>query len=213
MAHKVIAISQTLGSGGEAIGALVAEKLGIGYVDREILERAANAAGVSIETIEEADRVPSFLSRMIELLGRYPVAAELIGPTGDVPPMPSLSTESYRGLIEDVIRGIADTTDAVILGHGSQFVLKDYRNVIRVFCTSPIEARVARIMAAEDCDRLTAERMANENVASRRSYFQEYYKANWNEAQHYDICIRTDKITVETAADMIILAAHRLYGS
>lgn len=211
MAHTVVTISQTLGSGGDQIGQMLAERLGLQYVDREVFERAANAAGVSVDNIVESDRVPSFLTRMIELLGRYPVAAELVGPTGDLPPMPTLSSDNYRGLIEDVIRGIADSDDAVIIGHGAQFVLKDYRSVLRVFVTAPIEARVARIMTLEDVDRVTAEKMAADNVNQRRTFYQEFYKANWNEAQHYDLCIRTDKLTFESAMEMIVAGVRQLH--
>lgn len=210
MAHRTIAIIQTLGSGGDLIGQIVAERLGIGYVDREVFERAASAAGVSVETIQEADKVPSFLSRMIELLGRYPVTAELLGPSGDLPQVPTMSSDSYRTLIEDVIRGIADSGDNVIIGHGSQFVLSGRRNALRVFVTAPIEARLARIMAMENCTEEEANRLAQENIAMRRDFYQQYYKANWNEAQHYDLCVRTDKLTLEDCADLLIKAADAI---
>ncbi len=213
MGHRTIAIIQTLGSGGDLIGQMVAEQLGIGYVDREVFERAAAAAGVSVETIQEADKVPSFLSRMIELLGRYPVTAELLGPSGDLPQVPNMTSDNYRTLIEDVIRGIADSGDNVIIGHGAQFVLAGRRNVLRVFVTAPLEARIARIMATEGCSAEDATRLAQENIAMRRDFYQQYYKANWNEAQYYDICLRTDKLTLEDCAGLLIQAVGRITTS
>ena len=42
----VLAISRQLGSGGSLIGQEVAKRLGFGYFDRDILQRAAESLGV-----------------------------------------------------------------------------------------------------------------------------------------------------------------------
>src|SRR5207249_12055104 len=50
---SVIAISRTLGAGGEDLGHLMASELGFRYVDAEIITNAAQQAGVSRETLED----------------------------------------------------------------------------------------------------------------------------------------------------------------
>ena len=52
---KVITISREFGSGGRLIGRRLAEKLGVPYYDKELLDRIAEESGFSREMIEGAD--------------------------------------------------------------------------------------------------------------------------------------------------------------
>jgi len=70
----VITFSGTLGSGAREIAQLVAQRLGLDYVDREILARTAQSLGVSVAAVEQRDerpvtlgeRVASMLSNFLE---------------------------------------------------------------------------------------------------------------------------------------------------
>lgn len=210
MAQKLITFARELGSGGEEVARRVAERLGIPLLDREIISRAASLAGVSEETILEAEKVPSFLNRMIELLGRYPVAAELVGPTTDLPPVPPLSTEQYRSLIEDVIRGIAARGDALILGHAGQMALKDVRGILRVYVCAPWHLRLARIMGAENLDRQAAEKRLKSNDKQLAEFYQAHYRVNWQAPHLYDLILNTERFTPEEAAEVVLRAAAAL---
>lgn len=53
---RVISIWRTVGAGAEEIGRKVARDLGFRYVDNEIIDWAADKAGVSREAIERAER-------------------------------------------------------------------------------------------------------------------------------------------------------------
>ena len=53
MTNKVITISRQFGSGGRTIGKAVAERLGIPYYDKELVDAVAKESGFSHEFIEE----------------------------------------------------------------------------------------------------------------------------------------------------------------
>ena len=53
MTNKVITISRQFGSGGRSIGKAVAERLGIPYYDKELVDKVAKESGFSHEFIEE----------------------------------------------------------------------------------------------------------------------------------------------------------------
>ena len=58
----VITISRQLGSGGAYVGRKIATELGISYVDRDILERAAESLQVRAEEVEARDEcAPTFM--------------------------------------------------------------------------------------------------------------------------------------------------------
>ena len=53
MTHKTITISREFGSGGRTIGHLVAEKLGIPFYDKELVDHIALESGFAPKYIEE----------------------------------------------------------------------------------------------------------------------------------------------------------------
>ena len=67
MKSRIITIERQYGSGGSVIGKLAAEKLGINYYNRQILEMTADRCGVSPEYLENAEEnVPtSFLYSLL----------------------------------------------------------------------------------------------------------------------------------------------------
>ena len=54
---KLVTISREYGSGGRIIGRLVAEKLGIPFYDKEILDMAAEQSGLSREIVDRQKNV------------------------------------------------------------------------------------------------------------------------------------------------------------
>ena len=99
----LVTVARQHGAQGEAVGRAVADALGWAYLDREIISQAAARAKVSEATIEQAERVPSLLTRMMEALGRYPSGFELAEAIPGVPHVLPLSSEAYRTFIEQVI--------------------------------------------------------------------------------------------------------------
>ncbi|MDO8688469.1 MAG: cytidylate kinase-like family protein [Dehalococcoidia bacterium] len=207
MTVKVITVSRQLGSGGEEVARLIAEKIGAPYLDREIISRAAALAGVSEETVQEAERAQSFLDRMVELLGKYPVAAELGAPIPDLPAAPALTVDIYRKLIEDVIRSVAEKGPAVILGHGGQMVLRGDPSVLRISICAAFEGRVAHIMAAEGLAAPGARKRIQEDDSRIADFFRTYYRVAYSDPLIYDLTINLDRIAVPAAVDLVLRAA------
>ncbi len=205
----VVTVSRQLGSGGRVVGRLVADKLGIAYVDHEIVSRAALLAGVSEEALGEADeRRPSLLTYIADLLARYPTAAELGIPTVDVEP--PLSQDTYRKLIEDVIRDVASKGSAVIVGRAGQVILKDHKWALHVHVVAPFERRVQQTMNREGLTRVEAEKRVRESDRDRGGYTRTYYKADWDDPLLYHLVVNTGRLDVETAANIIVDASRSL---
>lgn len=206
----VVTIARRLGSGGEEIAYIVAERLGISCLDREIVTKAAAQAGVSEETISSAERVPSFLERMAEVLGRYPTVVEPDVPVAvDLLAVPTFSTEAYRHLIEDVIRSIARTNSAVIIGHAAQIALRDMPSAFRVFVYAPFSVRVARVAEQRGLALAEAQKAVQKDDQQRDSFFRTYYRASWQDPELYDLIINTSRISFLGAAELILAAIEQ----
>lgn len=207
----VITISRQLGSGGREIGRRVADRLGIPYVDQEIVSRAAAMAGVSEDALSDADeRRPTLLTFIADLLARYPTAVELGIPTVEIEP--ALGQDTFRRLIEDVIRDVASKGSAVIVGRGGQMILKGHPRAFHVHIHAPFDVRVKRVMERDALSRSEAERRVRESDRDRSGYIRTYYKADWQNPDLYALMINTAKLSTDTVVDLIVNAATSTIG-
>jgi cytidylate kinase len=214
--HKVTIRGQ-LGSGAPEIGKHVANKLGIDYIDREIIAKVAELLNErKRDVIAKEMPVGSLWSRIAEALGfdyaamggfaldgsficPYPGAYL---PTWQIP----LEDTRYLAGLESVIKELARNQPAVIRGRGSQFILKDHPGAFHVLVVAPLETRVKRVMQNSGMDKESAEREIARSDGSRRDFIKRYFRAEMEDSVHYDIVINTEHLAFEHAASIIVNA-------
>ena len=200
----LVTVARQHGAQGEAVGRAVADALGWAYLDREIISQAAARAKVSEATIEQAERVPSLLTRMMEALGRYPSGFELAEAIPGVPHVPPLSSEAYRTFIEQVIHQLEETADAVLIGHASQAVLRNSGNAVHVFIAAPLAQRARLLAAEEGVSQEEAAKLVKMTDAERADFLQRYYGMRWDNSANYDLVLNTGRLPVSAAAGLIV---------
>ncbi|HWO73783.1 MAG TPA: cytidylate kinase-like family protein [Dehalococcoidia bacterium] len=217
MAAGVIAFSVQNGSGGYSIARRVAERLGFRYYDWEITSEAARRAGVSPNDVIAAERVPSFLERMMQRLSAIStLSAE--GATAFPDPSPavwntaiqSLTSEDYRQLIERVVVELADQGQAVIVGHASQFTLRERADVLKVLIHGSLCRRAQRFAMEQGIELAKAEAIVKQSDKDRRDLLKTVYHFDWQDAGVYDLSINTDRLTDEFAIETVVSAARQL---
>ena len=204
MSRTVVCISRAIGAGGEEIGRIVASELGFHYADEEIIVGAALVAGVSPETVAQAEHTPRLLARILESMARTPPATE--GLSG-VTPSQSRVTPKYEGIIESVIRTLARSGNVVIVGHGASLPLADMGGVLRVLITASPEVRAERLAQETDLDGSRAKKAIRESDRQRQQYLRRFYDVERELPAHYDLVVNTDVLTVSLAARLVVSAA------
>jgi cytidylate kinase len=197
---KVISISRTIGAGAEEIGRLVATDLKFRYVDNEIIDWAAQKAGVSREVIERVERTPPLIDRILQHLGNAPVEAGSYMPA-------FTASETYEGLIERVIRETATAGDVVIVAHGASIPLAGMPRALRVLVSASPEVRAKRIADGADIGIRRAEKAVRDSDRERASFLLRLYNVRHELPIHYDLVINTDHFTGSAAAALILKAA------
>jgi cytidylate kinase len=214
MVATVVTFTFQLGSGGFAISRQVAEHLGYHYFDWDVTSEAARLAGVTPEAMAASERVPGFFERMVSRL--FP--ASLLTPEEGAVVMQAeaevmdaavqgLSSENYRGVIEQVVKEIASRGDAVIVGHGAAAILRGQGNVLRVLIHGSQEKRVARLVQEQNLSRDAAERTIRQSDKDRHELFSVAYKLSWLDATNYDFAFNSDQMPEESAIAAIVAAA------
>ncbi len=207
MPISVVTIARQVGSGGEDVARIVAERLGYRLLDYRIVQEAAIEAGVSPETIAEAERRPSFFARIIEALARTPAAgAAQWGEPVNIGATPILTSADYRQLVQQVVENFAAEGRVVFLGHGAQFMLRDRPGVFRVLIAGSEEPRVRRLMRLATCSEAEARDIVTRSDRERIAYFREYFGASWLDPASYDLTVNTDRLEPAEAARLVLAA-------
>lgn len=209
MGVRVIALSRQVGTAGEEVASLVADKLKLRVIDYQVIQEAAREAGVSAEAVSEAERAPSLLTRFLEALARNPGVP--VAAWADPIPLtttPLFTSDDYRGLIENVIRDLGTQGNCLIIGHAAQVILKDRADVLRVLITGSAQPRVRRVMRGMGVDEKAARKTVEKTDAERNEFFRRFYDIRWTDASNYDICVSTDDLSPAEAASIIVAAAR-----
>lgn len=182
LCKNVIVIGRQYGSGGHDIGKALAEKLGYKFYDQEIIEMIAGTTGMS----------PDFISHQEEtmknhLLYDFVNQMYLYGDKEEESPKDRI----YEAESE-VIRNLAKKGNCIIIGRCSDYVLRNEKNVLRIFLSAPIEARIRRTKEKLNIsDKEVKQKVQKED--KRRSDNYHYYTGYvWGMASNYDLALNTE---------------------
>ena len=198
MEKKIITISREFGSGGRTIGRMIAEKLGIPFYDKELVEQIALESGFAPKYVEEhGEHSPS------GSLFSYAFA-----PQGVPGVMNGLSTADFLWNAQcSVILQLADKGPCVIVGRNADYILKDRKDVLNVFLHADIPHRVARVLEANPDEKNPEGRIAARDKRRRLNY-QHYTGRTWGMAQNYHLCLDTSELGYEQCAQIILNAVE-----
>jgi cytidylate kinase len=183
----VITLSRELGSHGDDVAMAAAERLGLRLVGRGLINRAARAAGAPEVALAEIDE--------LGLLG--------------VKPNPA-AVRLYAQKVAEVIRELAARGDLLVVGRGGQAVLAGEPGVLHVRVTAP---RPMRLQLVQERCRVTPEAAAARIDASdkaRGAYLRRAHGVRWDAPGLYDLVLNMAQLSVDTAAEVICLAATRV---
>ena len=210
---RVVTISAQYGAGGSGIAPAVAEALGVPFVDPAIPVQVARELGVSTEeSLARHDRADTrWMSRW--LAGAARVAAV----TSSGPATPSggavaslLSDQAFVAHTEKVIRGLAESSGAVILGRGAAVVLGERPGTLHVRLRGPRERRLRHAMASRGIDAATAQREMADADRARAAYVRRFYRCDPDDAGLYHLVCDATALSGTAVAELITAAARAL---
>jgi len=196
----IIAISHQIGSGGREIGKLVADKLGVSYIDREIVEGVAQRLGISEADATQMDEKAEHLADQIFAGFRLQVA----GYAAQINPGDMVDIPTYQEATQGVLATVASYPSVVIAGHGANFFLAKRTALFSVFIYAAAANRIERLKKRAIISQEEAAKELHVSDGERAHYIKTLYHANWRDPDHYHLLINTDKISLETAANLII---------
>ncbi len=204
MSRSVVCISRAWGADGEEVGRLVAERLGLLFVDEEIITLAAARGGIDPERVVDQERRKSLVTRWLEYLGEAgaPLDGMPVRPDWNEPP-----SEAVREFIREAIHEVAERGDVVIVAHAAAHTVGAGTDVLRVWITASPETRSQRLAAADGLSAEEAAKTIKSSDAARADYLKRFHGVAQELPTQYDLVINTDALSTDRAAALIVQAA------
>ncbi len=227
----VFTVARQLGSGGEVIAARAAQELGCRVLDGELLVLASARSGIPAGTLAALDergrsmlRRPLDLVRLVPLPPIDPDAPDVLGdsypPTGPVRARGSgliapayWALEAYAALFARTMRAEAAAGNVVFVGRSGNEALRGVPGVLHVLVVGSLQRRVERIAVAEGLTGYHALDRVRESDGNRRGAVKQLWRSDWLDPRRYDLCLDTDDLSVEAAADLVVQAARAREGA
>ena len=186
MDKYVITVSREYGSGGRLIGKKLADELGIGFYDGELLSLVAKESGYTEDFVRRNDQ-----KKTQSLLYHLYIGSQIL-PASDM-----IFIAQSR-----VIKDLYNKGSCVIVGRCADYVLRGYANVSNVFITAPLESRIARVRDeyGEQSENYRAYLLKKDK--NRIAYYNYFADDAWGKVQTYDISVNSD-IGIDRSADLI----------
>lgn len=185
----IITIGREHGSSGKQIGKIVAEKLKVPFYYKEVAALAAQESGLHKSFISDINtNSPKVLHDLY------------------------LSTTVVQQAItaqEEIIRKIADQGACVIIGRAADYVLREYKNIVRIFIYAPEEYRVQRVMEIYGDTHSDAVKYIHRSDEARAAYYYNISNTQWGNIHNYDLLIDSS-IGIELCSEIIYNFIHKL---
>jgi cytidylate kinase len=197
---SVITISRQFGAGGRTLGEMIAKRLGYIFADSMIIEMVAKEANVAPQWVEAVDKEAGnlklkFISKMISQRWVDRVTAKGHGYIDD---------KIFLDYLVLIIAQLADEGDVVILGRGSQYILRGLPDAYHILLIDEFDNRVKFMMKHYDLTEDRAREMVRHEDKRRRNFFKNVGKTDYNDAPLYNLVLNMDQIDLDHALDIVL---------
>ena len=205
MNNLVITIGRQYGSGGREIAQRVAEILGIKSYGKELITMAAERSGLHADTLHSVDERATS-----SLLYTLAMGSNVLGGAMHFGYKMPLNDKLFI-LQSEVIKEYAKEGSCVIIGRCADYVLRDEKNVFRLFVYGDLDHRQARILERHPEIKSTQVVDIINKTDKRRSSYYNFYTGNkWGKFDNYDMLINSSTLGIEGSVQLICASIRKL---
>ena len=205
MGNEIYTIGREFGSYGKQVGEKLAERLGIKFYDKELLQKAAKDSGFCEEIFENHDEKPtnSFLYSLV--MDTYSAGNYSATPFLDMP----LNHKVFLAQF-DSIKKIAEQDSCVIVGRCADYALESNPDCLNIFIHADMDDRIKRISKRENVTESKAKDMIQKKDKRRSSYYNYFTSKKWGDSRSYDLTINTSLVPPEECVDLILAFREKM---
>ncbi len=197
----VITISRQYGAGAMALGHRLADKYGYTLASREIVQSIADKAKVSTDFVlsvekEAGTRLSRFMTRIISSRG---MASKILRDDSGY-----IDEKLYLDYLVLTVVQIADEGNAVIMGRGSQYILKTHPDAYHILLVDDLENRIRRVEKREKISFEQAARIVNHEDKRRLSLYHRLGKQDYDRPGLYHLVLNMSRLSLDKAFNLVV---------
>jgi len=197
----VITISRQFGAGGRTLGKMLAEELGYTFADQELIQMIAEKANVTPAWVESVEKeAGKTISRVISHLFSEMVMDRVLKNEYGY-----IDEKIYLDYLVVLISQMAEDGNVVILGRGSQYILRDHPDAYHVLLIDEFENRVKFMMDHYDLSRNQAVSMVKNEDKRRLKLYRRLGKTDYDDPTLYHLTLNMRWISLPQAMRLIKL--------
>lgn len=196
---SVVTISRQFGAGGRTLGEMAAKRLGYEFYDNEVIQMISIQAKVSTKSVDalEKETGGTFKNAIREIVPKS-LKDMILSRKQDI-----IDEEIYVDVLRKIIAEIADDGNAVIIGRGSQYILKDHDDVFHVLIRADNADRVKFFEEKYDFTHDQAVRAVSQDDRRRANLYRKFGVSDYDQPDRYHLVLNTSKLDFETASELI----------
>ncbi|WP_455383760.1 cytidylate kinase-like family protein [Acidihalobacter prosperus] len=186
-----VAISRDYGAGAREIAPMLAERIGVPFYDKQIIDGIVQRVEGDADLMHRLDEAatPGLIARVMHAFGGIP------------------SADEYARALVEVVISIA-RCGGVILGRGAHLI-SSAPDMYRVYLRASPETCIARIAERKDLDPESARREWRRIEEARRTFLKRLYGHERDEFGDFDLIVNTDCVRrAEGVVDIVVGGLH-----
>ncbi len=203
---RLISLEREYGCGGGAIAAQLADRLGWKLWDHLLTEEIARLANVDASAVKRCDeRMDSRLHRLSKVFwrGSYERSSPLATQMFD--------TDRMMNLMQEIMNRIGREGNAVVVGRGAPFFLRENPSAFHVFLYAPRAEKIRRAIA-DGATLDDAEERVDSVDRERIAYVKHYFGADWPTRSLYHLMLNT-AVGNDPVVETVLKTMRLLEGS
>ena len=196
----VITINREVGTGGRTVGRKLAEKLGVKYCDKAVIDGLTQKFGLTPERIEEIkaqkkswwNDINNYYQTLINSAA-LPMEAEV-----------KLDNATMFETEKRILQELAAQSSCVIAGRTGFMVFREWPNHLNIFIQASLEYRIKRVMRRQDVSEQEARDIIAKMDTSREAYIKKYEDTSRYDTRNYQLVISMDDLSEDDAVEVIM---------
>lgn len=199
----IITINRELGSGGRTVGRKLAEKLGVEYFDKAVINALQERYNLSVEQIEhlkgqETGWWEEFKRKMTFSESEYELNQT------------NIETEDVFRAETQILKALAKDRSCVIAGRTAFYMFREHPNHLSILIQASMLNRMERVAREQDMTKEQARLVIDKVDKMRENYVKEFTGTSRYDARNYHLVINMDDLTEDAAVELILTYIHSM---
>ena len=193
----IITINRELGSGGRTVGRKLAEKLGVEYFDKAVINALQERYNLSVEQIEhlkgqETGWWEEFKRKLTFSESEYELNQT------------NIETEDVFRAETQILKALAKDRSCVIAGRTAFYMFREHPNHLSILIQASMLNRMERVAREQNMTKEQARLVIDKVDKMRENYVKEFTGTSRYDTRNYHLVINMDDITEDAAVELIL---------